>query len=89
MDLAILAKLKRSLLRVSETVDADVPPVLWQACTDITLTLLDAVSNYQMYNTSQDNSLKALEELTSFKAQKNAYLTQYQTVKPSRDQHKP
>ena len=40
-----------------------------------------------MHKVCWDNSLKALEELASLKAHKNTYLTQYQTVKSSRDQH--
>ena len=74
MDAAISAKLQRSLLRVSETTNADVPPMLQQACTDIALALSDAISNYQIYKTYRGNSLKALEELSSFIAKKKKCL---------------
>ena len=70
MDAAISAKLQRSLLRVYETTNAGVPPMLQQACTDIALALSDAISNYQIYKTYRGNSLKALEELSSFIAKK-------------------
>lgn len=55
--------------------------------TDITFILLDAVLNYHRFKACQDESFKALEDLASLKAQKNIFLTQYQAVKSSRDQH--
>ena len=60
---------------------------LRQVCTDIVLSLSDALSDYHRFKARRDDSLKALEELASLKAQKDTFLTHYQTVKSSRDQH--
>ena len=45
------------------------------------------MSDYHRFKARRDDSLKALEELASLKAQKDTFLTHYQTVKSSRDQH--
>ena len=47
IDLAILANLERSFLRVFE--EADVPTSLRQGCADVAVTLSNALSGYQMY----------------------------------------
>ena len=39
------------------------------------------MSDYNRFRAHWDDNLKALEELASLKAQKNAYLSQYQTMK--------
>ena len=75
------------MLRVSEASDVDVPMALRQVCTDIVLSLSDALSDYHRFKACRDDSLKALEELASLKTQKHNFLTHYQTVKSSRDQH--
>ena len=70
---------------MSESRGAEVPASLRQVCADIALILSDTVSDYCRFKSRRDDSLKALEELASLKAQKNAYLTQYQNVKFSLD----
>ena len=61
MDSAVSSKLERSLLRVSEASDVDVPMALRQVCTDIVLSLSDALSDYHRFKARRDDSLKALE----------------------------
>ena len=56
-------------------------------CTDIVLSLSNALSDYHRFKAHRDDSLRALEELQPLKAQKHSYLTQYQVMKSSRDQH--
>ena len=87
MDSVVSTRLERSLLKVSKASNADAPVELEQVCTDITFSLSDALSDYHMFKARRDDSLKALKELASPKAQKNTYLTQYQSIKSSRDQN--
>ena len=87
LDSMVSSKLERSLLKVSESQGAEVPASLRQVCADIALTLSDTVSDYYRFKSRRDDSLSALEELASLKAQKTDFLTRYQSVKSSRDQH--
>ena len=73
-------------MKVFESQQADVPDSLCQVCADIALILSDTVLDYNRFKTHRDDSLRALEELASLKAQKNSFLAQYQGVKSSRDQ---
>ena len=75
------------MLRVSEASDVNVPMALRQVCIDIILSLSDALLDYHRFKARRDDSLKALEELASLKAQKHTFLTQYQIMKSSQDQH--
>ena len=58
---AFSASLEKSLLKVFEAPGANIPASLKQVCTDIALTLLDAMSNYNKFKARRDDSLKALE----------------------------
>ena len=83
LDPAFSASLERSLLKVSRALDDDIPASLKQVCTNIPLIISDAMSDYNRFKAHRDDSLKALEELASLKAQKHTFLTEYQTVKSS------
>ena len=65
-------------MRVAEASDADVVVALRQVCTDIALSLSDALSDYHRFKARRDDSLKSLEELASLKARKHTFLTQHQ-----------
>ena len=69
-----LARLERSLLKVVESEDAEVPIYLWQACTNITLALFMAILDHQMCKARHDSILRDLEELASLEAQKKQLL---------------
>ena len=62
-----LAKLERSLLKVAESEDAEMPALLQQACIEIALYLSKVVLNHKMYKARCDSSMKDLEELASLK----------------------
>ena len=64
----ISARLEISLLKISEASDADILASLRQVCTNIALTVSDALSDYHRFKACRDDSLKALEELMSPKA---------------------
>lgn len=66
-DLATLAKLERSLLKVVESIDAETLASLRQVCIDITLSLSEAILDHQMYKARHDSSMKDWEELAPLK----------------------